>query len=96
MGGEASKQGNVYGYGILVLEMFTGRRPTDEMFKDVSNLHNFVRMALPERLMQTVDPNLSTREVEETAPATEIDNVDNDDHNDIEAEEENNHIENLS
>uniref|UniRef100_A0A2N9EL37 Protein kinase domain-containing protein n=1 Tax=Fagus sylvatica TaxID=28930 RepID=A0A2N9EL37_FAGSY len=96
MGGEVSKQGDVYSYGILVLEMFTGRRPTDKMFKDGFNLHNFVRMALPERLVQIVDPNLSTREVEETAPATEIDNDDNDDHNNIEAEEENNHIENLS
>uniref|UniRef100_A0A2N9G7Z1 Protein kinase domain-containing protein n=1 Tax=Fagus sylvatica TaxID=28930 RepID=A0A2N9G7Z1_FAGSY len=89
-------KGDVYSYGILVLEMFTGRRPTDKMFKDGFNLHNFVRMALPERLVQIVDPNLSTREVEETAPATEIDNDDNDDHNNIEAEEENNHIENLS
>uniref|UniRef100_A0A2N9H9J9 Protein kinase domain-containing protein n=1 Tax=Fagus sylvatica TaxID=28930 RepID=A0A2N9H9J9_FAGSY len=96
MGGEVSKQGDVYSYGILVLEMFTGRRPTDKMFKDGFNLHNFVRMALPERLVPIVDPNLSTREVEETAPATEIDNDDNDDHNNIEAEEENNHIENLS
>jgi hypothetical protein len=38
-------------------------------------------MALPERLVQIVDPNLSTREVEETAPTTEIDNDDNDNHN---------------
>ena len=96
MGGEVSKQGDVYSYGILVLEMFTGRRPTDKMFKDGFNLHNFVRMALPERLVQIMDPNLSTREVEETAPTTKIGNDDNDDHNNIEAEEENNHIENLS
>ena len=93
MGGEASRQGDVYSYGILVLEMFTGRRPTDEMFKDSFNLHNFVRMALPERLVQIVDPNLSTREVDETA--TEEDSHDNYDHTDPEAEEGKNHIENL-
>ena len=93
MGGEASRQGDVYSYGILVLEMFTGRRPTDEMFKDSFNLHNFVRMALPERLVQIVDPNLSTRDVDETA--IEEDSHDNYDHMDPEAEEGKSHIENL-
>jgi serine/threonine protein kinase len=70
MGGEASIQGDVYSCGILVLEMFTGRRPTDEMFKDGPNLHNFVKMALLERLDQIVDPLLLPREVEKTAIAT--------------------------
>ena len=99
MGGEASRQGDVYSCGILVLEMFTGRRPTDKMFKDSFNLHNFVRMALPERLVQIVDPNLSTREVDETKTKTETeeDYHDNYDHSDpeAEAEEGRNHIENL-
>ena len=93
MGGEVSRQGDVYSYGILVLEMFTGRRPTDKMFKDSFNLYNFVRMALPKRLVQIVDPNISTREVDETE--TEEDNHDNYDHKDPEAEEGKNHIENL-
>ena len=88
-----SRQGDVYSYGILVLEMFTGRRPTDKMFKDSFNLYNFVRMALPKRLVQIVDPNISTREVDETE--TEEDNHDNYDHKDPEAEEGKNHIENL-
>ncbi|XP_024020484.1 probable LRR receptor-like serine/threonine-protein kinase At3g47570 [Morus notabilis] len=68
MGCEPSRQGDVYSYGILVMEMFTGKRPTDEMFKDDFNLHNFVKMALPERLVQIVDSSLLPREVvEETA-----------------------------
>ncbi|KAL5570604.1 hypothetical protein UlMin_027179 [Ulmus minor] len=41
MGSEPSSQGDVYSYGILVLEMFTGRKPTDGMFEDGFNLHNF-------------------------------------------------------
>ncbi|PON95217.1 Protein kinase-like domain containing protein [Trema orientale] len=65
MGGEPSKQGDVHSFGILVLEMFTGRRPTDEMFKDDFNIHNFVKMALPEKLVQIVDSSLLTGEVEE-------------------------------
>ncbi|XP_059436726.1 probable LRR receptor-like serine/threonine-protein kinase At3g47570 [Corylus avellana] len=96
MGGEASAQGDVYSYGIFVLEMFTGKRPTDKLFKDGFNLHNFVNMALPEKLGQIVDPNLFKREVNELVVATEEDGYNNNDHNDIEAIEESVHIENLS
>ena len=49
-------------------------------------------MALPERLVQIVDPNLSTREVDETETETEEEYHDNCDHNDPEAEEGRNHI----
>ncbi|KAM6575423.1 hypothetical protein CsatA_023750 [Cannabis sativa] len=66
MGGEPSKQGDMYSYGILVLEMFTGRSPTDESFKDDLNLHNFVKMALPERVDQVVDSALLSGEAVET------------------------------
>ncbi|XP_022747953.1 probable LRR receptor-like serine/threonine-protein kinase At3g47570 [Durio zibethinus] len=48
MGSELSTKGDVYSYGILVLEMFTGKRPTNKMFKEGFNLHNFVVAALPE------------------------------------------------
>ncbi|KAM7473929.1 hypothetical protein LguiB_021172 [Lonicera macranthoides] len=58
MGGVASKCGDVYSYGILLLEMFTGRRPTDDMFKDGLNLHNYIKMALQEQGMQIVDQTL--------------------------------------
>ncbi|XP_024027446.1 probable LRR receptor-like serine/threonine-protein kinase At3g47570 [Morus notabilis] len=67
MGGGPSREGDVYSYGILVLEMFTGKRPTDEMFKDDFNLHNFVRTALPERLVEIVDSSLLPREAEQNA-----------------------------
>ncbi|KAL6125753.1 hypothetical protein ACLB2K_073807 [Fragaria x ananassa] len=46
----------MYSYGILVLEMFTGKRPTDDMFQGTSNLHYFVKAALPERMVDIVDP----------------------------------------
>lgn len=36
-----SAQGDIYSYGILVLEMFTNKRPTDEEFKDHVTLHSF-------------------------------------------------------
>ncbi|KAI3878479.1 hypothetical protein MKX03_007259 [Papaver bracteatum] len=56
LGGEVSTQGDVYSYGILLLEMFTGKRPTDDMFKDGVNIHNFSKMhAIPERVLDIVD-----------------------------------------
>ncbi|CAN6710088.1 unnamed protein product [Malus baccata var. baccata] len=58
VGNEVSAYGDVYSYGILLLEMLTGKRPTDEMFKDGLTLHNFVQMALPERVEEICDPVL--------------------------------------
>ncbi|KAM7469578.1 hypothetical protein LguiA_007761 [Lonicera macranthoides] len=70
MGGAALKCGDVYSYGVLLLEMFTGRRPTDDMFKDGLNLHNYIKMALQEHDMQIVDQTVLTiGEAEETEAA---------------------------
>ncbi|XP_058004359.1 putative receptor-like protein kinase At3g47110 isoform X2 [Hevea brasiliensis] len=66
MGGTVSKEGDVYSYGILVLEMFSGKRPTDKIFGDLLNLHNFVKDALPKRLSQITCPTLLSRGMEET------------------------------
>ncbi|WMV08453.1 hypothetical protein MTR67_001838 [Solanum verrucosum] len=55
MGGKASAFGDVYSYGILLLEMFTGKRPTDSMFKNGWTLHSFAKTAL---LDEIVDPML--------------------------------------
>ncbi|XP_022772416.1 probable LRR receptor-like serine/threonine-protein kinase At3g47570 [Durio zibethinus] len=65
MGSELSTKGDVYSYGILVLEMFTGKRPTNEMFKDGFNLHNFVVAALPERVIEIIDPILLEERVKQ-------------------------------
>ena len=58
VGGEASIKGDVYSYGIVLLEMFTGKRPTDNMFTDNFNLHNHVKMAAAEQVMEIVAPSL--------------------------------------
>ncbi|XP_077219094.1 putative receptor-like protein kinase At3g47110 [Tasmannia lanceolata] len=57
-GGQTSTIGDVYSYGIFLLEMFTGKRPTDDMFKDGLNLRKFTKMALPAGVMEIVDPLL--------------------------------------
>ncbi|KAL5577722.1 hypothetical protein UlMin_019421 [Ulmus minor] len=66
MGGEISIQGDVYSFGILTLEIFTAKRPTDPIFNESNNLHNFVKMALPDRLIEIVDPHILSSEVKET------------------------------
>ncbi|CAN1143756.1 Probable LRR receptor-like serine/threonine-protein kinase At3g47570 [Linum perenne] len=59
MGNEVSIQGDIYSYGILQLELFTGRRPTDETFKDGLSLHNVVKSAMSkQRTYEVVDPVL--------------------------------------
>uniref|UniRef100_A0A7N2LGJ3 non-specific serine/threonine protein kinase n=1 Tax=Quercus lobata TaxID=97700 RepID=A0A7N2LGJ3_QUELO len=58
MGSQLSTNGDVYSFGILLLEMLTRRRPTDKLFKDDLNLHNFVKLALPGRVMEIVDHSI--------------------------------------
>ncbi|CAI0427657.1 unnamed protein product [Linum tenue] len=60
MGNEVSTQGDVYSYGILLLELFTGRRPTDEIFGDGLRLQTLVKNALSQHqlLTEVVDPTL--------------------------------------
>ncbi|XP_075647047.1 uncharacterized protein LOC142617956 [Castanea sativa] len=67
MGNEVSTYGDVYSFGILLLEIFTGKRPTDKILQESLNLHDFVKAALPERILDIVDPIfLPKREVGET------------------------------
>ena len=67
MGGQVSPLGDIYSYGILLLEMFIGKRPIDEMFKDGLSIHKFATMALQEHIMDIVDPSMFFVEDEEDA-----------------------------
>ncbi|XP_017235581.1 probable LRR receptor-like serine/threonine-protein kinase At3g47570 isoform X2 [Daucus carota subsp. sativus] len=58
MFGEISIEGDVYSYGILLLEIFSGKRPTENsiLIDGVGNLHDYVKKALPQRVMDIADP----------------------------------------
>ncbi|WCJ41552.1 Leucine-rich receptor-like protein kinase family protein [Euphorbia peplus] len=54
--------GDVYSYGIMLMETFTRKRPTDEMFKSGLSLRQWVANYFPHRVMQIVDANLFMKE----------------------------------
>ncbi|EOA25230.1 hypothetical protein CARUB_v10018543mg [Capsella rubella] len=58
MGRQPSIHGDVYSFGILLLEMFTGKRPTNELFGGNFTLHNYTKSALPEKVLDIVDVSI--------------------------------------
>ncbi|XP_044371891.1 receptor kinase-like protein Xa21 [Triticum aestivum] len=67
-GNMVSTHGDIYSYGVLILEMVTARRPTDNMFDQGLNLRKYVKIAFESRMMDIVDPELA--EELENGPAT--------------------------
>lgn len=58
-GNMVSTYGDIYSYGILVLETMTGKRPTDSNFLEGSSLRQYVERGLGGRLMDVVNTRLS-------------------------------------
>uniref|UniRef100_A0A7N0T703 non-specific serine/threonine protein kinase n=1 Tax=Kalanchoe fedtschenkoi TaxID=63787 RepID=A0A7N0T703_KALFE len=55
MGAAISPQGDIYSYGVLLLELITGRSPTDDMFNNEMNLWSFCERAVPVDIEEVVD-----------------------------------------
>ncbi|XP_071734450.1 uncharacterized protein [Rutidosis leptorrhynchoides] len=51
LGSEITSSGDVYSFGILLLEVMTGKNPTHDMFNDGLSLHKFVSMALVDHVV---------------------------------------------
>ncbi|TVU32929.1 hypothetical protein EJB05_24694, partial [Eragrostis curvula] len=57
-GSPISTLGDVYSFGILLLEIFTGRCPTNDMFRGSLDLHKFSENALPDKIWEIADATL--------------------------------------
>ncbi|CAH1438667.1 unnamed protein product [Lactuca virosa] len=58
VGSEMTSSGDVYSFGILLLEVMTGKRPTDNIFNESLNLRKFADMALPDHVTNVIDDDL--------------------------------------
>ncbi|KAK2633225.1 hypothetical protein EUGRSUZ_L00172, partial [Eucalyptus grandis] len=64
VGSAVSTEGDVYSFGVLVLEMFTSKRPIDDMFENGLDLYRFTKAALADQVEKAIDPIL-LQEIEE-------------------------------
>ncbi|GKA21378.1 kinase-like domain-containing protein [Tanacetum coccineum] len=55
IGSEMTSSGDIYSFGILLLEIMTGKKPTDNMFNEGLSLHKFAYMALPDHVIDVID-----------------------------------------
>ncbi|KAJ7968753.1 Receptor-like protein kinase [Quillaja saponaria] len=62
--GTVSRRGDVYAYGILLMETFTRHKPTDEMFLGELSLKQWVQRSFPHAILEIVDGNLLREEEE--------------------------------
>uniref|UniRef100_A0A0D9WRL6 Receptor kinase-like protein Xa21 n=1 Tax=Leersia perrieri TaxID=77586 RepID=A0A0D9WRL6_9ORYZ len=63
MGKDISTKGDVYSFGILLLEIMTGSRPTDEKYNSSTTLHEFVDAAFPDNIYEVLDPAMLQNEL---------------------------------
>ncbi|KAJ0705307.1 putative protein kinase RLK-Pelle-LRR-XII-1 family [Helianthus annuus] len=68
LGNEVSTSGDMYSYGILLLEMLIGKKPVDPMFEGGLGLHSYARSALADGcVLQIVDPMLLNEDLNENS-----------------------------
>lgn len=65
--GLISAKCDVYSYEIMLMEVFSGRRPNDEMFAGNLSLKNWVNDSLPNSILQLIDARLLKHEDEHFA-----------------------------
>ena len=64
MGCKISTGGDIYSFGVLLLEMLTAKRPTDILFGNDLSLHKYVDLAFPDKISEILDPQMQNKEDE--------------------------------
>ncbi|KAJ0112258.1 hypothetical protein Patl1_02938 [Pistacia atlantica] len=59
LGEKPSTSGDVYSFGVMLLELFTGMSPIQESFSGELNLVKWVESSFPENVMQVLDAELN-------------------------------------
>ncbi|KAI7733303.1 hypothetical protein M8C21_025293 [Ambrosia artemisiifolia] len=58
LGSEMTCSGDVYSFGILLLEVMTGKKPTDDIFIEGLSIHKFASIALSNHVIDVIDASI--------------------------------------
>ncbi|KAJ0558558.1 putative protein kinase RLK-Pelle-LRR-XII-1 family [Helianthus annuus] len=58
LGSEMTSNGDVYSFGILLLEVMTGKKPTDDIFNEDLSLHKFASTSFPDQVIDIIDSSV--------------------------------------
>lgn len=61
LAGHVTTKGDVYSYGVVLLEMITRKKPTHNMFVEGMTLQKWVSSSFPNRVWEVVDKSLFRR-----------------------------------
>ncbi|KAK7247328.1 hypothetical protein RIF29_42209 [Crotalaria pallida] len=68
-GEKPTTAGDVYSFGIVLLELFSGRSPTDENFTGDLSLTRWVQSAFKDKAMEVIDPQLLSLILQDDDPS---------------------------
>lgn len=60
--GAVSRKGDVYSFGIMLMEIFTRKKPVDEMFSEEMSLRKWVENSVPHSISQVIEAGLLRRD----------------------------------